>query len=115
MDLVPMHVEMTAYVPNSAVCQTTGTTYDGTDTDERPYGLAADRRIKLGTVIYLPAGEGILDRALAFDRRLIVDDRGGALEHHGGGPIRLDLRVKDVEWAKRFGRRRVTVWVERKP
>ena len=113
MDLVPIQAEVTAYAPNSAVCQTTGTTYDGTDTDEQPYGLAADRRIPIGTVIYIPSGLGVLDNVRAFDRGFRVDDRGGALEHHGGGVIRLDLRVKDVEWAKRFGRRRVTVWVER--
>lgn len=113
MDLVPLQVEVTAYAPSSAVCGTTDKTFDGTDTDERPYGLAADRRVKIGTVVYIPAGLGVLDGVKAFDRSFRVDDRGGALEHHGGGPIRLDLRVKSVEWAKRFGRRRMTVWVVR--
>lgn len=112
-DLVPITAELTAYAPNSAVCQTTGTTYDGTLTDERPYGLAADRRLPIGTVVYIPAGIGVLDRVRAFDRSFVADDRGGALEHHGGGPIRLDLRVKDEAWAKRFGRRIITVYIER--
>ena len=113
MEWVALKAEITAYSPNSTISQTTDTTFNGTDTDEVPYALAADRRIKLGTIIYIPTGRGVLDQARAFSRGFQVDDRGGALEHHNGGPIRLDLRVKDEKWAKRFGRKIITVWVRK--
>ena len=115
MDLVPVQAQITAYTANCPHCGTTGITADGTMTRDVPYNLAADRRIKLGTIIYIPTGHGVLDNVRAFDRAFRVDDRGGALEHHGGGMLRLDLRVKDHAWAKRFGRRVVTVWVEKEP
>ena len=117
MDLIPIQAEVTAYAPNSAVCQTTNITFNGTSTDERPYGLACDRKISIGTIIYIPAGLDVLDRARAFDRAFIVDDRGGALDTRAKvhpDRIHLDLRVKDVEYARSFGRRIITVYIDAK-
>jgi 3D (Asp-Asp-Asp) domain-containing protein len=113
MDLVPVQAYVTAYVPNNAICQTTHITADGTNTNHVPYGIAIDRRVALGTIIYIPVGHGCLDGIKAFDRAFRVDDRGGALEQHQGGPLRIDLRVKDFQWAKRFGRKLITVYMEK--
>jgi len=113
MELVPVQAEVTAYVPRSEICGTTDRTADGTDTDDVAYGLAASHQIPLGTIIYIPTGHGCLDRIKAFDRAFQVDDRFGP-KRVETGTLRLDLRVKDLEWAKKFGRKTITVYIERK-
>lgn len=116
MHLEPVYAELTAYCPNCEVCQTTNITYNGTKTDDVPYGLAADNSVPMGAVVYIPAGQGVLDSAKAFDRKWVVDDRGGGLniESMRNGVLRLDVRVKSCSWAKNFGRRRLIVFLEKR-
>lgn len=105
--------EMTAYCPNCAICQTTRTTANGTNTDRVPYNLAASRSLALGAQVYVPTGLGVLDVARSSQRTFTVDDRGGLVEAEANryGVLRLDLRVKEHWWAKRFGRRLIPVYV----
>jgi 3D (Asp-Asp-Asp) domain-containing protein len=108
--------EVTAYCPCSICCAGTadGVTADGTRTDRVPYGLAADPLVvPYGTLVYLPLGHGALDRVRMDNRFFRVDDTGGSVVTEGRekGIIRLDLRVKEHWWAKKFGRKLMTVYV----
>ncbi len=106
--------EVTAYCPCALCCGTCDRiTANNTSTDRVPYAFAADRSLPFGTRVYVPAGLGVLDRARADDRWLVVDDRGGALDTEARryGVLRLDLRVRDHSWAVRFGRRSLPVFI----
>lgn len=108
--------EFTAYCGGPCkVCQTTGVTANGTKCSAVPYNLAADSSLKMGTVIYIQPGLGVLDGARkdASDRFFTVDDRGGLVESEARerGVLRIDLRVKQHWWAVKFGRRYLPVYV----
>lgn len=107
------YVEMTAYCPCGKCTDGDKITADSTNTDRVPYNLASDRSLPMGTMIYVPPGLGVLDRARAGQRMFRIDDRGGALETESRerGVLRLDLRVKDHDWARKFGRRFLPVYV----
>jgi hypothetical protein len=107
--------EVTSYCGGPcATCQTTGVTASNHKTLHVPYNLASDRKLRLGTLIYVPPGLGVLDTVRAGQRMFQVDDRGGALDSESlerGGILRLDLRVKEHWWAKAFGRRLLPVYI----
>jgi 3D (Asp-Asp-Asp) domain-containing protein len=108
--------EVTAYCPCDICCAGTsdGITADGTRTDRVPYGLAADPLlVPYGTLVYLPLGHGALDRVRMDNRLFRVDDTGGSVVTEGRekGILRLDLRVKEHWWAKRFGRKLMLVFI----
>jgi 3D (Asp-Asp-Asp) domain-containing protein len=109
-------VEATAYCPCALCCdERTERTANGTNTNVRPYAVAASPNIPLGTRLLIPRGVGYLDRTypLESQRLFVVDDRGGALrtEWQRTGVTRIDLRFKDHDWAVRFGRRVIAVQV----
>ena len=114
-NLIPVIAEVTAYAARCPHCQTTNITANGTNTDWRPYGLAADPSLPFGTTVIIPAGHGLLDNVRAFDREFVVDDRGGGVtrEAREKGVLRIDLRVISDEYARKIGRRRLIVWVVR--
>lgn len=105
-------VEMTAYCPCKICTDGLGITTDGTKVREYPYGLAGDRlHFKLGQQVWIPGGQGVLDRLFPEDRMFTIEDRGQALdrERRRKGIPRIDLRVKEHWWAKRFGRKLIVV------
>ena len=107
-------VEMTSYCPCRICTEGLGITKDGTRVHDAPYGLAGCRRtFRLGQRVWIPAGQGILDKLFKVDRLFTIDDRGSALDTEGRrrGIPRLDLRVKHHGTAVRFGRRLVIVVV----
>jgi 3D (Asp-Asp-Asp) domain-containing protein len=108
--------EATAYCPCSLCCDTrTERTANGTDTNARPYAVAASPNLPLGTVLLIPVGVGYLDQTYPREsqRLFAVDDRGGALrtEWRRTGITRLDLRYKSHDYAVRFGRRTIAVLI----
>lgn len=105
--------EVTAYCPCDKCTDGDKVTANGTRTDSEPYALAADRSLKFGTQVYIQPGLGVLDNARADDRWFTVDDRGGALETESRERqvLRLDLRVKEHWWARKFGRRLLPVFI----
>ena len=107
--------EVTAYAGNCPICETTGVTANGTETDERPYGVAASPDIKFGWRVFIPVGAGYLDQSkvASLDRWFDVDDRGGALrtEWKRSGITRLDLRYRTHASAKAFGRKLMLVYI----
>ena len=113
MQLAPVVAEITSYAPRCECCGTTNITANGTNTDHVPYNLAADSSLPFGSVVYIPAGNGVLDGARPFQRAFVVDDRGGLVDAEAKRKhvLRLDLRVRDCEWARRFGRKRIVVYV----
>lgn len=113
-----MTVEATAYCPCALCCDTrTERTANGTDTDKVPYGVAASPNIPLGAKIYVPNGAGYLDASHIDERArwFPVDDRGGMLrvEYRRNGVTRVDLRFKTHHSAMEFGRRLMTIYVEK--
>lgn len=114
MQLIPVHAEVTAYCANCTVCETTNRTASGGYAHD--YGLAADPRLPFGAVVILPLGHGILDRVRAFDRAFTVDDRGGLVtaESKRSNILRIDVRVQTHEYATKFGRKRMIVYVVKK-
>ena len=108
-------VEASAYCPCSLCCdRRTERTSDGTNTNIRPYGVAASPDIHLGARIYIPTGAGYLDVTYKDARTFIVDDRGGLLrtEWRRTGITRIDLRYKHHWSAQQFGRKMMLVYVE---
>lgn len=105
--------EVTAYAPNCPYCQTTRITADGTNTDDRPYGVAASRDIGLGSQVWIPADSGYM-AARFSDRWFAIDDRGAGLdsERSERGLPRLDVRYRTHASAKLFGRRVVMVYIQ---
>lgn len=114
-----VNAEVTCYCPCSKCTDGDGKTANNTSTDAVPYNFAADRSLRMGTKIYVQLGQGVLDNVRADDRIFTVDDRGGALDTEakdykdqtGKALLRLDLRVMEHWWAKRFGRRMLWVYV----
>ncbi len=107
-------VEATAYCPCALCCdERTERTANGTDTNARPYAVAASPDLPFGTTLLIPVGVGYLDQTYPREsqRLFVVDDRGGALrtEWKRTGITRLDLRYKTHEYAVRFGRRMIAV------
>jgi 3D (Asp-Asp-Asp) domain-containing protein len=92
-----------------------GITADGTDAREWLYGVAADPdRLPYGTVLWIPRGYGYLDRTYGDDdRAFTVDDNGGIIRRRtrATGRIHIDLRFIHHWSAKRFGVRRMTIYV----
>ena len=109
-------VEATAYCPCDLCCDTrTERTANGTDTNARPYAVAASPDLPFGTTLLIPVGVGYLDKTYPREsqRLFVVDDRGGALrtEWRRSGITRLDLRYKSHDYAVRFGRRTIAVQI----
>lgn len=105
--------EVTAYCPCGKCTDGDLITANGTRTNNEPYALAADKSLPFGSRVYIQPGLGVLDQARATDRWFVVDDRGGALEteSRANQVLRLDLRVKEHWWARKFGRRLLPVFV----
>jgi 3D (Asp-Asp-Asp) domain-containing protein len=102
------------YCPCALCCDTrTERTANATDTNARPYGIAASPDIRLGSRCWIPSGAGYLDVSRPADRWFDIDDRGGALrtEWRRSGITRLDLRYRSHVYAKAFGRKLMMVWV----
>lgn len=115
-------VEVTAYCPCAEVCcgkGASGTTADGTNTATTPFGVAlsrsAERQIPLGSVLWIPLGEGYLDESRATDRAFLADDRTHrkTVATLSDRPL-IDLRYRTHHSAALFGRKLMTVfvWVE---
>jgi 3D (Asp-Asp-Asp) domain-containing protein len=109
-------VVLTAYCPCSACCgsRAAGLTADGTDVAASPYGVAADpQRLPFGTWLYIPTGDGYLDKQQPMDRVFRVDDTGGIVRRRTRktGTIHLDLRFIHHLSAVKFGTKAATVWV----
>jgi 3D (Asp-Asp-Asp) domain-containing protein len=107
--------EVTAYCPCALCCDVrTERTADGTDTNERPYGVAGSPNIPLGSIVFVPYGVGYLDGTRPTARAFILDDRGGALrtEWRRTGITRLDLRYRTHASAKQFGRKLMMVYIK---
>ena len=107
---------LTAFCPCTYCCghRAQGITADGTDVRKEPYGIAADpQRLPFGTWVYIPLGEGYLDRQQTEDRVFRVDDTGGIVRRRTRrtGIIHLDLRFIHHSSAVRFGIKTATVWV----
>lgn len=111
-----VQVEITAYCPCEICCAGTadGKTAFMVDTKKVPYNLAGDLlNFYKFQRVSIPLGYGVLDRIRSTDRDFIVDDRGGALNYESRKYRipRLDLRVKDHNWAVQFGRKRIVVFI----
>ena len=109
-------VEATAYCPCALCCdERTERTANRTDTNAVPYGIAASPDLPFGTSVRVPVGAGYLDLTYPREsqRSFTVDDRGGALrtEWRRSGITRLDLRYKSHDYAKRFGRKLMLVFI----
>ncbi len=114
-----VNAEVTAYCPCAKCTDGDKKTANNTSTDAVPYNFAADRSLRMGTRIYVQPGLDVLDNVRANDRIFTVDDRGGALdteaeeykEETGKALLRLDLRVMEHWYARKFGRRMLWVYV----
>lgn len=111
-----VNVEITAYCNCEICCAGTadGKTAFMVDTKKVPYNLAGDiHNFSKFQRVSIPLGYGVLDRIRSTDRDFIVDDRGGALNYESRKYRipRLDLRVKDHNWAVQFGRKRIVVFI----
>ena len=116
----PVEVVCTGYCGCKICCgvRAVGLTADGTDIRDWPYGIAVDpQQIPYGTPIYIPAGEGYLDRQQPEDRVFYADDTGGIIRRRtrATGTIHLDLRFRRHSSAQRFGVRRMTVFIWKAP
>jgi hypothetical protein len=83
-------------------------TADGrTDVRTAPYGIAAPSTLPFGTRVFVPKGLAYLDETLPspYDRSLVVDDRGSAIERGAlsEGRLWLDLRYRTEYSALAFG------------
>ncbi len=97
-----IRVKATSYCPCAHCCgERTELTATGRDTDEHPYGIAADfKRLAKHTQLHVP---GYLTRSCpggVWD----VDDTGGAMRQSGReGITHIDVRFKDHATAKAWG------------
>ena len=109
-------VEATSYCPCALCCDVrTERTANGTNTNREPYGVAASRNLPFGTTLFIPVGAGYLDETYPRDsqRLFTVDDRGSALdsERRRYGLTRIDVRYRSHDFAVRFGRKIISVYV----
>jgi 3D (Asp-Asp-Asp) domain-containing protein len=109
-----MTVKATGYCGGPCpICQTTGTTADGSATDASPYGIAAHLRyLPLGTRLLITSGYGYLDRSRP-DRVFTVDDTGGLIRHlsESTPDLWIDLRFRSHASARAWGVRTISVFV----
>lgn len=108
--------DCSAYCPCALCCDTrTERTANGTDTNKVPYGVAASPNIPLGAKVYVPHGGGYLDAVRSGARWFSIDDRGSALrsDWRRTGITRIDLRFRTHHSAMEFGRRLMTIYVEK--
>ena len=117
-DWVPVEAIVTAYCPCSYCCghRSVGLTADGTDVRDEPYGVAVDpKQIPYGTSIFIPAGEGYLDKSRPDDRVFVADDTGGIIRRRtrSTGVIHIDLRFQRHINAQKFGVKTMTIWIWR--
>ncbi|MCS6971339.1 MAG: hypothetical protein RMM29_02995 [Planctomycetota bacterium] len=86
-------------------------TADGrTDVRRRPYGIAVPRLAggrpawPFGTRVYIPLGQGYVDRVRPHDRVFIVDDCGSAIRERTEqtGVLHIDLRFQHEDSARAF-------------
>jgi 3D (Asp-Asp-Asp) domain-containing protein len=115
----PLEVVATAYCPCTYCCghRAAGVTADGTRTKDEPYGVATGSTTALpyGTVVWIPASSGYLSNQLPADeqRQFTVDDTGGLLRSNtrATGVVHIDLRFRHHGNARRFGVKRITIYV----
>jgi 3D (Asp-Asp-Asp) domain-containing protein len=115
---VPMVVSASGYCPCTYCCgsRAAGVTADQTKVKDVPYAVASDpQSLPFGTVLWIPLGHGYLDRSRTLDdqRQFVVDDTGGYLrtQTRRTGVVHIDLRFKYHGTAKRFGRKKITIYV----
>ena len=116
----PMDVVATAYCPCRICCgsRAAGLTSTNVRVRDEPYGVAVDPdAIPYGTIIWVPPGEGYLDRSRTDDdgRQFTADDTGGAIRSNTRrtGTPHIDLRFRTHWSAKHFGRKRITIYLWR--
>jgi 3D (Asp-Asp-Asp) domain-containing protein len=117
-DWEPVEAVATSYCPCKICCgsRAVGLTADGTDVHDEPYGVAVDpKQIPYGTSIFIPAGEGYLDKSRSEDRVFLADDTGGIIRRRtrATGVIHIDLRFKHHNTAQKFGVKTMTIWIYR--
>lgn len=110
-----MTVQSTAYCPCPVCCgeRAAGLTADGTDVGKSPYGIAAHPHyLPYGSLVYVPAGYGYLDRSRA-DRFFRVDDTGGIIRRRSEQTedLWIDLRFRSHASAKAWGVRTISIFV----
>lgn len=117
---VPLEVVATAYCPCKICCgvRAAGITANNTKVSEVPYGVASDPdRLPYGSTVWIPPGFGYLDVSRGEDgqRQFPVDDTGGVVRRRTRetGTVHVDLRFIQHRNAKRFGVKRMTIWVWR--
>ena len=89
------------------------------DVRYEPYGIAVPHdgrgrpRIPYGSRIYVPMGEGYLDKSREGDRWFTADDTGGIITSRtlSTGVLHIDLRYRTEHSAKVFGRKRMQVFI----
>ncbi len=114
-----VYADFSAYCPCKLCCgdRAQGITADGSRVSRFPYGIACDLAvIPYGSIVFIPLGLGVLDRARNDDRLFICDDAGEAIAREGKqtGHLRFDLRVKDHWWAVQFGRNTLPILIHKK-
>lgn len=99
-----IHAEVTAYCPCAKCCGDSADGRTATNADAQLCGVAADWG-------YLPAGKRVLIQDYpepGAAQWVRVDDRGGDIR----GPGRFDVRFRDHQTARQWGRRQMTIQVE---
>ncbi len=92
---------------------------------KNPYGVAVPMRkdrhgrssvpviADYGTTIYIPSGYGYLDKSRREDRIFVCDDTGGVINSNTRrtGIPHIDLRFKSETDAKKFGKKKIEIFV----
>ena len=101
---------VTAYTPCAACCGAgaKGITSTGVDTRTTPHGIAGPTCM-VGSLVHIP-GYLVKSNPGKFWK---VDDTGGALntDWNKRQIYHFDVRFVNYEWAKKWGRREITVYV----
>lgn len=129
-------VDTTAYTPHDPEDRDHWSTQDqitanGRDWEQFPYGIAVPMKagasgrrevpllVALGTKVIIPVGYGYLDRIRPKpeDRLFLADDTGGRISTlsanaaERGQALTIDLRFRDIDTARKWGRRRIQVFI----
>jgi 3D (Asp-Asp-Asp) domain-containing protein len=92
---------------------------------KNPYGIAVPMRrdgrgrstvpvvAEYGSQIYIPSGYGYLDNSRKEDRIFVCDDTGGLINRNTRvtGIPHIDLRFKSEAAAKKFGKKKIEVFI----
>ncbi len=111
-----MSVMATAYCPCAICCgaRAAGLTSTGVRVDTDPYGIAAHPRyLDPGALVFIPSGQGYLDRSQPTERFFAVDDTGGIVRRRSeqSDDLWIDLRYRFHQSAVEFGVRRLRIFV----